>query len=190
MEQATKANKLNALIENYANAYEELDNFQKEINTSTGEILHQEIIPIGDQKTGAIGEYFGKIILSKILKTDIENLTFCGHSEKGRDVKFVNNGEKKYYQIKTISAYNKYKKTSKLNHNNSDSKASINGLLIVYLEKSLLDGCFYYFDEEGILGDIQGKTISLSYAKEKCQIKGKISLGKVPDFTCQKNINP
>lgn len=122
---------LNKLIKNYADAYKALDDYQKDKK-------NKNIIPIGDQKTGTIGEYIGKNILSKILDTDIKELEFCGHSQKGKDVVYIGNDVKRKgesYQIKTISFYNKHKRTSKLKHTNKGVD-SIDGLLIIYLDET------------------------------------------------------
>lgn len=70
-------------INDYAKAYEKLDFLQTK----------SELIPIGDQKTGAIGEYIGKKILEAYFK---ENFKFLGHSNKGRDVF----SDTKFYQIR------------------------------------------------------------------------------------------
>lgn len=145
---------LTNLIEAYAKAYENLEQFQRENNT---------IIPIGDQKTGCIGEFIGKKILVRELNLNSdEKLEFLGHSNKGRDVKHKNN----FYQIKTISAFNKSQRTSKLRHDNTkNSGISISGILIILLnnKSNLLEGSYYLLEDKTLLKELSGKTISTTF---------------------------
>lgn len=175
--------KLIEAIKNYAKAYEELEKIQRD--------TEQTLIPIGDQKTGAIGEYIGKKILEEELKCEITGLTFLGHSQIAADVGYnrINpideNDEiqyEKYYQIKTISCYNnppKIKGGKQLSQNTSNFHSKINGkeidglLIIVFENTKFIEGRYYYinncesFEKDGenitVFRDRCGQTISTNF---------------------------
>jgi len=132
-----KEKELVNLIKKYAEAYKNLEDFQRD---------NKSIIPIGDQKTGCIGEFIGKKILEEKFNT---KLSFISNpSNKGYDIKYQN----KYYQIKTISEFrNKNeseskKKTSQINIQFNQDKC-LTGVLIIVLEKTLLDGHYYFIND-------------------------------------------
>ncbi len=112
------------IITEYANAYEKLENFQKNNN---------EIIPIGDQKTGVIGEFLGAYILKTIYPKAIIELS-KNHSQKGFDISINDNKNLNYFQIKTISDYSETGISSKvhLHFKHKTITQKLNGLLIIF----------------------------------------------------------
>lgn len=104
------------IIKQYAKAYLEFENFQKD----------NLFVPTkGDQKTGVIGEAY---IYQYLIEKGKEKLEFGSGSEKAWDIK---DGEKKKYQVKTVSAYSKTQRISPI-HKGWDY------LYLVHLTKEFL----------------------------------------------------
>jgi hypothetical protein len=153
-----------SIITEYSKAYEKLQKFQEE---------HEKIIPKGDQKTGVIGEYFGLKILKEIYpESEVELST--NHSQKGYDVRIKKNDSTEYIQIKTISWFSDKGMSSKINLNFKDNnkiEKELDGLLIILLEKNLLEGQYLLLNKEEIK-DHNGKCWSRSKTKQHKSIYG------------------
>ena len=70
---------LEAAIEQYATAYGRLDEIQKSQKDFNGKDGKHKLIPVGDQKTGAIGEYYALKYLSEHLKGS-DDTVFIGEN--------------------------------------------------------------------------------------------------------------
>lgn len=69
---------IKAAIEAYAVTYERLDTLQRE----------SQYIPVGDQKTGVVGEFYAYLyLLSKMPQGS--RIRFAGHSNKGWDIEII-----------------------------------------------------------------------------------------------------
>ena len=106
-------------IEQYATAYERLDRIQKSQSEWNGKDGKYKLIPVGDQKTGAIGEYYALKYLRKHLKGS-DDTVFIGKnpSQAGWDIVHCKNDSaccknpNEYahenchkYSVKTVSSY-------------------------------------------------------------------------------------
>ena len=105
-------------IKAYAQAYGDLQHFQ---DTDPS-------IPTGDQKTGAIGEYYVYRHLASVHGE--HNLTYGSHSEKGWDIEVGGGDQPMRVQVKTVSAYSTTRTISPI-HCGWDE------LHLVYLSKQL-----------------------------------------------------
>lgn len=151
----TEKDLINA-IKNYAIAYEILDDLQQ--------IPNNNLIPIGDQKTGAIGEYIGKKILEGKFNSKLDFV--LNPSNKGFDIEH----KSKFYQIKTISEFrnekdnDSKKKTSRIKIEFEKGKF-LNGILILLLDKSLLKGCYYFITDIDLLKERKKAANSFTISK-------------------------
>jgi hypothetical protein len=109
---------IKAAIEAYAAAYERLDTLQRE----------SQCIPVGDQKTGAVGEFYAYLYLLSRIPQD--RIGFAGHSNKGWDIEIIEPtaGARKV-SVKTISDYSIYRAMSPI-HDGFDD------LFVILLDKS------------------------------------------------------
>jgi len=138
------------IITDYAKAYEALEDFQRNNN---------QIIPIGDQKTGVIGEFLGFKIIEQIYPN--AQVTFSSnHSQKGFDVLVQNENCTEYFQIKTISDYSLNGTSSKvhLHFKHKSETQKLNGLLIIFLKKNLLEGKYILLNDSEI-EELDGKRL-------------------------------
>ena len=107
---------IKAAIEAYAAAYERLNTLQCE----------SQYIPVGDQKTGAVGEFYAYLyLLSKIPQSEIK---FAGHSNKGWDIVIEPTGRARKVSVKTISDYSFHRAMSPI-HDGFDD------LFVILLDK-------------------------------------------------------
>lgn len=131
------------LFSQYADAYQKLEDFQDE---------NPLIIPKGDQKTGAIGEFWGLKILKQTFP-EAEIRLGEGHSQKGFDaiVKFKES-EEQYFQIKTISEFSKTGVSSKIHSKfiYEEKTCELNGILVVFLEKDMIQGKYLLLEKDAI----------------------------------------
>lgn len=110
---------IKAAIEAYAAAYERLDTLQRE----------SQYIPVGDQKTGAVGEFYAYLYLLSRMPHD-SRIGFAGHNNKGWDIEIIEPmaGVRKV-SVKTISDYSFYRAMSPI-HDGFDD------LFVILLDKS------------------------------------------------------
>jgi len=98
-------NRFIEVVKKYAEAYREIEDLQK--------CPDYDFIPkIGDQKTGIIGEAF---IFEYLRRQGHPNLEFGRTDQKGWDIKYPSESAPNNYvfiQVKTVSAFAKYKKIS------------------------------------------------------------------------------
>lgn len=119
-------------IDAYAKAYGELQALQDS----------DPSIPGGDQKTGAIGEYYVYRYLAVIHGED--NLAYGSHSEKGWDIEIRAGDKSKKIQVKTVSAFSKTRTISPI-HCGWDE------LHIVYLSRSLYPLGYWQITDRSIV---------------------------------------
>jgi hypothetical protein len=90
-------------VKKYAKAYDQLEEIQKD------EAF--DFVPIGDQKTGVIGEAFiFKYLYLKRRKHP--GLQFGGAAQKAWDMKYSAPNNMVFVQVKTVSAFSKTKRIS------------------------------------------------------------------------------
>ncbi|MCD4744429.1 MAG: hypothetical protein K8R67_18345 [Desulfobacteraceae bacterium] len=111
------AKEIQKSIEKYALSYAELQGWQEK----------SEMIPIGDQKTGCIGEFYAYLYLIKLFPNS--KISYAGHSEKGWDIEIRSNLITERIQVKTVSAYSTTRVLSPIHD-------GWNQLFIIYLDKS------------------------------------------------------
>ena len=119
-------------IEKYALAYEELQGWQEKL----------EMIPIGDQKTGCIGEFYAYLYLRK--KFPSSEFSYAGHSEKAWDIEIRSNLSTEKVQVKTVSAYSTTRVISPIHY-------GWNQLFIIYLDKNLKPLGFWIIKDVSIV---------------------------------------
>ena len=82
------------IVKNYAEAYANFEDMQKE---------KVSFIPKkGDQKTGVIGEAY---IFKYLVEKGYKNVTFGKTSQEAWDIRFTERGEEKLVQVKTVSDF-------------------------------------------------------------------------------------
>ncbi|CAG5086847.1 hypothetical protein [Parvicella tangerina] len=147
-------------IRNYAKAYRQLEKIQDEYNCKDNP---QPIIriPKGDQKTGVAGEFYGRLVLAKILEgvSDSDVQIGGNHSEKGFDLIVTRNNQEEYYQVKTVSEYSRTKMTTPL-HTATNSGRTINGVLFILLNVDFVSGKFHFIQDMSKLKDKNGKSMA------------------------------
>ena len=126
------ANEIQKSIEKYALAYAELQSWQEK----------SEMIPIGDQKTGCIGEFYAYLYLIKIFPNS--TISFGSHSEKGWDIEIGSNLLKERIQVKTVSAYSTTRAISPIHYGCSQ-------LFIIYLDKNFRPLGFWIIKDVSIV---------------------------------------
>lgn len=152
------------LFSQYAHAYQKLEDFQEK---------NPLIIPKGDQKTGAIGEFWGLKILQKEFPSAEVKLGH-GHSQKGFDaiVKF-SESEVRFFQIKTISEFSKTGISSKIHSEFTfeNKKLALNGILVIFLEKNMIQGKYILLDRQEDIKCLNGKRIRKNNYKDDQNLK-------------------
>jgi hypothetical protein len=159
-------------IDKYAVAYNELENLQKNPQEDS------KLIPEGDQKTGAIGEYYAMQYCQKKYPKKGTKISFGNHSQAGWDIEVKEPGKKSFkIQVKTVSAFAAGRKTTPIKvaiFNNVpfkitglDLPLSIKKLLapldnwhqlfIIYLNKCFLPEAFWIFEPEAFRDKGEGK---------------------------------
>ena len=130
-------------------------------------------LPVADQKTGAIGEYFSRLICERnpiVEKAEISR----DHNNKAYDLKITfNNGiPPKFIQVKTISSYNKRGKTSPYHHwHDKNETVGNDGLLIILLNPDFISGEFLYVRDKIELEELNGTYVSTKMRLEKYRKK-------------------
>lgn len=130
-------NEITEAIAAYANSYRRLNELQRR---------SPEQIPEGDQKTGAVGEFYAKLYLQALHPQAI--ITFGGNSNKAWDIKITQGDEIRFIQVKTTSAFSKYRKLSPIHH-------GWNELYILHLDTSLQPNGFWIIDDNSLIEDGQ-----------------------------------
>ena len=142
-------------IEAYALAYGTLQEWQEK----------SPLIPIGDQKTGCIGEFYVYLYLTE--KYPEATLTYGGHSEKGWDL-LISSSDKPEVkiQVKTVSAYSATRSLSPI-HPGWDE------IHVVYLNRM--------FQPEGfwIVRASSMRNITNTLKGKKCPAPGRIGTGSM-----------
>jgi len=135
-------------IEQYADAYNRLEDMQKKKEKE------MPWLPIGDQKTGVIGEFYTKIYLKSIYP-DAE-IVYGNPSQKGWDLE-IKAGPKciRKVQVKTVSEYSSARRISPI-HSGWDQ------LFLVYLDKNFLPVALWEIDDTNIMpgcGVLKNRTM-------------------------------
>jgi hypothetical protein len=128
---SSKYKKIFDAIEIYSKAYEELEKIQDEEN---GKPLNEKIIPKGDQKTGAIGEFYALLYARQKYSDKTVELAPMGSRF---DIIVAEGNEK--IQVKTISEYSKNKTTTLKGYADNIEFT----LYLIYLDKSFKPTMFW-----------------------------------------------
>lgn len=126
-------NTITRAIEHYAKAYQQLNELQR---------VNSNLIPEGDQKTGAVGEFYAKLYLQA--RYPDATIIFGGNSNKAWDIALTQDGITRYIQVKTTSAFSKYRKLSPIHHGWDD-------LYILHLNEGLWPNGFWVISENTII---------------------------------------
>jgi hypothetical protein len=191
-------------IDKYAVAYNELENLQKKPQEDS------KLIPEGDQKTGAIGEYYAMQYCQKKYPKKGTKISFGNHSQAGWDIEVKEPGKKSFkIQVKTVSAFAAGLKTTPikiLGFSMAPVKASVidlvkikegkekikilepwNELFIIYLNKCFLPIGFWIFEPEAFKDKELNKGFNLTLPK--VMEDGKKFVGGSPYFAGANPIN-
>lgn len=133
----------------YATAYRQLNKLQKE---------SPEYIPQGDQKTGAIGEFYANLFVQATYPE--ADIAFGGNSNKAWDIKVEHNGTTRLIQVKTISAFSKTGKLSPIHHGWDE-------LYILHLDEDLQPNGFWVINDSTIIEP--GETFRECYGPRPSQ---------------------
>jgi hypothetical protein len=118
-------------ITQYAEAYNQLEDMQ----------TRSDWLPIGDQKTGVIGEFYTKIYLETVYPN--AEITFGDTSQQGWDLE-VEAVPKFRVQVKTVSEYSNTRRISPI-HSGWDR------LFLVYLDRKLFPAGFWEITDANIV---------------------------------------
>jgi hypothetical protein len=120
------------VIRSYAKAYEALQEYQED----------SSLIPMGDQKTGCIGEFYVYLFLQYSFPKAA--LAYGNHSQKGWDIQITKPGKTPVkVQVKTVSAYSKTRRTSPLH-------PGWHELHLVYLDRGFLPEGYWIIRDRSI----------------------------------------
>ena len=120
-------------IRNYAGAYGHMENLQK---------MMPNWLPVGDQKTGVIGEFYAKIYLSSIYP-EVE-ITFGDTDQQGWDLEVKVDPKPTRVQVKTVSEHSKTRRISPI-------YPGWDKLYLVFLDKGLYPVGFWEIDDASIV---------------------------------------
>lgn len=119
-------------IGQYAKAYNQLEDMQ----------TMSDWLPIGDQKTGVIGEFYTKIYLESVYPN--AEITFGNPSQQGWDLEVKAVSKFIRVQVKTVSEYSSTRRMSPI-HFGWDR------LFLVYLDRELLPAGFWEITDVNIV---------------------------------------
>lgn len=193
-----RSEKIVRAIQAYAKAYAALDGLQSRESPKNDDRTRETprpaecLMPRGDQKTGAIGEFYA-IRYARMRWEDAE-VVFGNHSQKGWDLKVSpESGDPVYIQVKTASAFGdgKLGKIPKPSRSKpKDDKRELpnhwDQLWVLHLDKQLQPNGFWAFEAADLDWTKQGdssdspriKTGSLSGK----QVPSRLSEGSHPWF--------
>jgi hypothetical protein len=118
-------------IREYAAAYNQLE-----------ELQDGERLPIGDQKTGVIGEFYARLYLETLYPQ--ADISYARADQKGWDIQVASiDADRFTVQVKTVSEYSKSRRIS-LIHPGWDR------LYLVYLDKQLVPIGFWEITASGL----------------------------------------
>ena len=89
------------VVDKYAKAYADFEKIQKDEKNRISFVPEK-----GDQKTGIIGEAY---IFKYLTEKGCKNLEFGDPSQKSWDIKYIEEGEEKTVQVKTVSEFSEKK---------------------------------------------------------------------------------
>ncbi|NVK66507.1 MAG: hypothetical protein HWE22_18085 [Flavobacteriales bacterium] len=120
------------IIKDYAKLYSSFEELQKD----------NRILPKGDQKTGVIGEYYGKCYADTL-----DKLNNAVYAEPGEtfDLKYFNKKTDSpiRIQVKSVSAYSKTRTIAPLNMKRINGKKPFDYLYLIALDKGFEPIGFY-----------------------------------------------
>ncbi len=128
----TNASTIQIAIDRYAIAYSELQDLQ----------VSTDLIPIGDQKTGCIGEFYVRLYLGSRFPT--AKIHFGGHSQGGWDIEIVDGHQVRRIQVKTVSAHSTTRRISPIG-------SGWDQLFIIYLDKRLRPAGLWIITDNSIV---------------------------------------
>jgi hypothetical protein len=124
---------IQTVIARYAQAYGDLQTMQE----------LSRLIPIGDQKTGAIAEFYARLYLEQ--RYPEARIRFGGHSESGWDLEVTPDvGGALRIQVKGVSAYSTTRRISPI-------KSGWDLLYLVYLGRDFLPLGFWVVEDPSIM---------------------------------------
>ena len=110
------------LIQQYAEVYALFENFQKDNH-----------IPIGDQKTGVIGEYYAYCFYKN--QPSVKHLDYALSGKSFDLILTLKNGTEKLIQVKCVSAHSKSRRIAPININDTKKKP-FDELMLLDLDES------------------------------------------------------
>jgi hypothetical protein len=128
-----KARSVREVIDRYAQAYADLQRLQCEM---------PELIPIGDQKTGCIGEFYASLYLRG--RYPEAEIAFAGASNSGWDIDVANGPVHSRIQVKTVSEHSQTRRISPI-------FAGWDELYLVYLNLKLRPAGFWVITDTSIV---------------------------------------
>lgn len=130
---AERVHEICCAIESYAKAYEGLERIQRRKED-------ERLLPAGDQKTGAIGEFYA--LLHAQSQYEVAKLAKNGQPRwdiEARDIK----AEKKRIQVKTVSAFSTTRRISPIH-------PGFHELWVLFLDRSLQPAGFWRIRESAL----------------------------------------
>lgn len=120
-------------IRRYAEAYAALQELQEQ----------STLIPVGDQKTGSIGEFYVRLYLEA--RHPGATISFGGHSESGWDMEVTTDARTWRVQVKTVSAFAAMRRTSPI-------KSGWDELHVIHLDRAFSPTGFWVIPDPSCMG--------------------------------------
>lgn len=130
---APSAARIHEVIRRYAKVYAALLDLQE----------RSPLIPIGDQKTGSIGEFYVRLYLEERYRG--ARITFGGHSESGWDLEVSTAVRTWRVQVKTVSAFATMRRISPI-------KRGWEELHVIHLDRSFSPSGFWVIEDSTSMG--------------------------------------
>lgn len=143
-------------IESYAKAYKGLECIQRPNKEERKE--EEPLLPVGDQKTGAIGEFYALLYA----KRRYEQAKLAENSQPRWDIK----AERKLIQVKTVSAFSTTRRISPIH-------PGFHELWVLFLDRTLQPTGFWRIKESALPWEEREKPLK----GKKCPDPGRDGTG-------------
>lgn len=139
-------------IESYAQAYERLECIQRPKRAERKE--EEPLLPVGDQKTGAIGEFYALLYA----KSEYKEAALAENSQPRWDIEAWDiETERKLIQVKTVSAFSTTRRISPIH-------PGFHELWVLFLDRTLQPAGFWRFNEHALPWEGQEEPLK----RKKC----------------------
>ncbi len=148
-------------VDSYATGYRDLENLQRQA-LKEGVNPSERLLPVGDQKTGVIGEFYGVLFArSQFCPQGYDVSLNANHSGKGFDIQ-VSQDPVYNIQVKTVSAFSNTRSTSPWNN-----LSMCNEVYVFLLDKNFRPEKFWQvLVTEKIKSDCEGKRRTVPRTRE------------------------